>query len=100
MPARSLDQRLAALQRANEVRFGRSQLKKELTAGKRRIEDLLIETPELARSAKAYDLLLAVPKLGRVRVSKLLRRCRISEAKTLGGLSDRQRTELIASLRR
>jgi len=100
VPGRSLDQRLSALQRANEIRLGRSQLKKELAAGRRRIEDLLSEPPELAQSAKIYDLLLAVPKLGQVRVSKLLRHCRISEAKTLGGLSDRQRAELIAALHR
>ena len=98
--ASSLAQRLSALQRANEIRLGRSELKKELAAGSCRIDDVLAETPELARGAKVYDLLLAVPKLGRVRVSKLLRGCRISEAKTLGGLSERQRAELIASLRR
>ena len=100
VPARSLEQRLSALQRANEVRLGRAQLKKELATGSCRIDDLLAETPELARGAKVYDLLLAVPKLGRARVSKLLRHCRISEAKTLGGLSERQRAELIPSLRR
>ena len=99
-PARSLEQRLFALQRANEIRLGRAQLKKELAAGRCRIDDLLVETPALARDAKVYDLLLAVPKLGRARVSKLLRHCRISEAKTLGGLSERQRAELIVALRR
>ena len=100
MPARSLEQRLLALRRANEVRLARAQLKKELAAGTCRIEDILVDAPELARGAKVYDLLLAVPKLGRVRVSTLLRHCQISETKTLGGLSERQRTELIASLRR
>ena len=99
-PARSLDQRLLALRRANEVRLARARLKKELAVGSRRIEDILLEPPELARGAKVHDLLLAVPKLGQVRVSRLLRHCRISETKTLGGLSERQRTELIASLRR
>lgn len=63
------------------MRLGRAQLKKELAAGGRRIEDILVEAPELARGAKVYDLLLAVPKLGRVRVSRLLRHCRISETK-------------------
>lgn len=100
VPARSLEQRLFALQRANEIRLGRSRLTKKLAAGGCRIDDLLAETPELARGAKVYDLLLAVPKLGRVGVSKLLRHCRISETKTLGGLSERQRAELLASLRR
>jgi hypothetical protein len=65
-----------------------------------RIDEVLVEVPELARGAKVYELLLAVPKLGRVRVSRLLRQYRISEAKTLGGLSERQRAELIACLRR
>jgi hypothetical protein len=83
VPARSLDQRLPALKRANEIRLGRSELKKALAAGSYRIDDLLAETPELARGAKVYDLLLAVPKLGRVRVFKRLRHCRISEAKCL-----------------
>lgn len=100
MPAHSLEQRLSALRRANEIRLARALLKKDLAAGRCRIEDLLAEAPELARGAKVYDLLLAVPKLGRVRVSKLMHHCRISETKTLGGLSDRQRAELIASLRR
>jgi hypothetical protein len=100
MPARSLDQRLSALQRANETRFARSQLKKELATGICRIDQLLAEVPELARGAKVSELLLAVPKLGRVRVSRLMRQCRISEAKTLAGLSERQRAELIAYLRR
>jgi len=100
VPARSLEQRLAALRRANEVRVGRAQLKKELAAGGRRIDDLLAEPPELALGAKVYDLLLDVPTLGRARVSRLLRHCRVGEANTLGGLSERQRAELIAYLRR
>lgn len=100
VPARSLEQRLVALRRANEVRLARAQLKKQLAAGSRRIEDILVEAPELVRGARVYDLLLAVPKLGRARVSRLLRHCEISETRTLGGLSERQRSELIASLRR
>jgi hypothetical protein len=40
-----------------------------------------------------------VPKYGRVKVNKLLIQCRISPSKTLGGLSPRQRHELVANLR-
>jgi len=46
-------------------------------------------------TAKVYDMLLAVPRLGRVRASKLLAQCRISQSKTIGGLSERQRGELV-----
>ena len=50
------------------------------------------------QTAKVADLLLAVPKHGPVKVDKLLRRCRIAPAKTIGGLSQRQREELAALL--
>ena len=44
-----------------------------------------------------FDLLLAVPKFGRVKATRLLRASRISEAKTLGGLSER--ADLLSALR-
>jgi hypothetical protein len=44
--------------------------------------------------------LLAVPKYGRVKVNRILTQCRISPSKTVGGLSERQRNELISFLRR
>ena len=43
-------------------------------------------------------MLLAVPKYGRVKVNKVLPVCRISPRKTIGGLSQRQRTELVSML--
>ena len=95
-PARSAEQRLEALRRANEIRTGRAQLKRELATDSVRIEDILAQPPEYARTQKVYELLLALPKYGPERVSRLLRQCRISHAKTLAGLSERQREALIA----
>jgi hypothetical protein len=89
-----------ALQRANEIRTKRAQLKRELKAGQASIHDLLLEPPEFLETAKVFDLLLAVPKYGRVKVNKVLQLCRISPSKTIGGLSPRQRTELVSMLRR
>ena len=45
-------------------------------------------------------MLLAVPKYGRVKVNKMLSQCRIAPSKTIGGLSDRQRSELVTLLSR
>jgi hypothetical protein len=39
-------------------------------------------------------MLLALPKYGRVKATKLANRCRVSPSKTFGGLSERQRMEL------
>src|SRR3954467_5658358 len=99
-PERSLLQRMDALQRANEIRPRRAQLKKDLKAGRVSIQALLLDPPENVLTAQGCDMLLAVPKYGRVKVNKVGVKCRISPSKTIGGLSQRQRTELVGQLRR
>jgi hypothetical protein len=99
-PERSLTQRMEALQRANDVRSRRAKLKMELKAGRQSIHQLLLRPPEYLETAKVFDIMLAVPKYGRVKVNKILTQCRISPSKTIGGLSERQRAELVTLLRR
>ena len=94
-PVRSLDQRMEALKRANDIRVKRAQLKKDLKSGAVSIEQILSNPPEYVSTAKVLDMLMAVPKFGQVKAKRYLNQCRISESKTVGGLSDRQRTELI-----
>jgi hypothetical protein len=91
---------MRALRRANEIRTARAQLKRDLKAGKVKVEQLLSDPPEYVQSAKAFDMIIAVPKYGRVKANKILTQCRISPSKTIGGLSERQRGELVAYLRR
>jgi len=83
-PARSA-QRLEALRKANETRVGRAQLKKELATGTVRIEEILARPPDCAHTERVSVVLLAVPKYGRVRVTHLLTRARISDSKTQPG---------------
>jgi hypothetical protein len=97
-PERSLSQRMDALHRANAIRSQRAQLKKDLKAGRKAIHQILTEPPDYVETAKVFDLLLHVPKYGRVKVNKILAQCRISPSKTIGGLSPRQRSELVALL--
>ena len=99
-PERSLHQRMDALQRANEIRTRRAQLKRDLKGGRVSIHALLLEPPDFLATAKVFDMLLAVPKYGRVKANKVLQTCRISPSKTIGGLSERQRTELVSLLRK
>ena len=44
-PERSLDQRMEALRRANDIRSKRAQLKRDLTANKVNIQTLLMDPP-------------------------------------------------------
>lgn len=99
VPRRTLVQRQEALIRANEIRTERAVFKRDLKAGRKQIHNYLLEPPEWLETAKVFDILLAVPKYGRVKVNKILVQCRLSPSKTIGGMSRRQRTELVSMLR-
>ena len=88
---------MEALKRANDIRSKRAQLKRDLKAGKVKIQTLLLDPPEYVQTAKVIDMLMAVPKYGRVKTNRILNQCRISPSKTIGGLSERQRSELVAA---
>jgi hypothetical protein len=100
-PERTIDQRLTALERANEIRVWRAQLKKDLTAGRTAVAPLLLASPVDDRLAtmKVFDLVIALPRYGRVKANRILRECRVSPSKTIGGLSPRQRRELAQVVR-
>lgn len=92
---RSRDQKMDALALANEIRGKRASLKRDLKSGRVKIHTQIASPPDWLMTAKVMDLLLAVPKIGRVKANKALVQCRISPSKTVGGLSDRQRRELV-----
>jgi hypothetical protein len=56
---------------------------------------LIVNPPEFAASAKVVDLLVSLPKIGQVKAHRILGHARIAPTKTLGGLSSRQRGELL-----
>jgi hypothetical protein len=99
-PERSLDQRMEALRRANDIRSRRAQLKKDLKDGRVSIDAIITQPPEFVMTAKVFDMLMAVPKYGKVKATRFLNHCRIAQGKTIGGLSERQRNELLELLRR
>ncbi len=99
-PTRSASQRESALARANVIRVKRAGLKRDLKSGERFLCDALARPAEWVLTAKVHDLLVCVPGIGGVKAGKLLQQCRISASKTVGGMSERQRTELVALLRR
>jgi hypothetical protein len=97
-PERSQQQRMEALRRANDIRSERARLKEALRTGDVAITEVLSDPPACVATAKVLDLILAVPKYGRVKANKLLERCRVSSSKTVNGLTPRQRKELLDML--
>lgn len=96
--ARSDAQRLQALVRANDVRSRRAQLKRDVFAGDVSAADVLRDPPEWAARMRVVDVLLAQRGWGLTRVRRVMLRLRISDSKTAGGLSPRQRVEVTAVL--
>lgn len=93
-PERSTAQRRDALHRANVIRAYRAELKRDIKAGRKHVLEALVNPPPELLSMKVADLILATPRVGRVKVNKWMNRTRIAAHKTIGGLSRRQRLEL------
>jgi hypothetical protein len=96
----SLERRKIALRQANHVRIRRAKLKQELRTGKVRLEQTLATPADYLAGAQLFDLLVAVPKIGPVKAARLLTIARINPSKTVGELTERQRTHLIQLLSR
>lgn len=103
-PSRSLVQRMEALAHANDIRVRRANFKKQMKAAtkdvsKERTIKTLLDPPTFMHTMKAYDLLLATRGFGKTKANKYLRACTISPSKTIGGMSQRQRSSLVRVLR-
>ena len=95
-PARP--QHLEALSRANEVRLARAELKRSVACGDVSAIDVILESPWEAESMTVADLLMSQRRWGLTRCRKVLGQIPVSETKTIGSLTDRQRRALAVLL--
>lgn len=91
-------QHLRALARANEVRLARAELKRRVADGEVSVADVILECPWEAESMPIADLLTAQRRWGTTRCRKFLRSLHISENRTIGSMTERQRRTLAALL--
>jgi hypothetical protein len=91
-------QRLRALERANEVRLARAELKRSIAEGRISAADVILDCPWEASSWGVGDLLMSQRRWGSTRCRKFLSRNHISEVKQVGSLTERQRRILAAQL--
>jgi hypothetical protein len=92
-------QHLQALQRANAVRLARAELKRRVALGEICAADVIEEPPWEAESMPVSDLLTSQHRWGHARSRRLLQAIPMSENKTIGSMTDRQRQALAALLR-
>jgi len=99
MPTTSPEpQHLRALERANRVRLARAELKRRIAEGEISAGEVIIASPWEADSMPIADVLMSQRRWGGTRCRKFLAMFQISETKTVGTLTQRQRTALAAQL--
>jgi hypothetical protein len=101
MDAATIDsgpQHMLALERANRVRLARAALKRRVAAGDAEAAQIILTCPWETESMSISELLMSQRRWGRTRCRKFLFSIGLSETKTLGTLTERQRVTLAALL--
>lgn len=91
-------QHLQALERANAVRLARADLKRQVAAGEIHVGDVILGSPWEAESMTVADLLTSQRRWGQMRCRRFLQAIPLSESKTIGSMTDRQRHAVAALL--
>jgi hypothetical protein len=91
-------QYMRALERANQVRLARADLKRRVATGEVDVSRVILECPWEAESMAVADLLMSQRRWGQTRCRKFLSQIPMSEKKTIGSMTERQRRTLAAML--
>jgi hypothetical protein len=91
-------QYMRALERANKVRLARAELKRRVALGEIEVAAVILECPWETQSMAVADLLMSQRRWGQTRCRKFLTQISMSEKKTVGSMTDRQRRTLAAML--
>ncbi len=91
-------QHMRALERANKVRLARAGLKRGVAIGEIDVAEVILDCRWETQSMAVGDLLMSQRRWGQTRCRKFLAQIPMSEKKTVGSLTDRQRRTLAAML--
>jgi hypothetical protein len=91
-------QHMRALARANQVRLARAELKRKVADEHVEVADVILECPWEADSMAVADLLMSQRRWGQTRCRRFLAQIPMSEKKTVGSMTERQRHTLAAML--
>ena len=91
-------QHMRALERANKVRLARAELKRRVAGGETSVAEVILDCPWEAESMAVADLLTSQRRWGQTRCRKFLAQLPMSEQKTVGSMTERQRRTLAAML--
>ncbi|HMD57428.1 MAG TPA: hypothetical protein VKG82_08160 [Solirubrobacteraceae bacterium] len=91
-------QYMRALEHANRVRLARAVLKQRVVTGEISVTEVILDCRWEAQSMAVADLLMSQRRWGQTRCRKFLAQIPISEKKTIGSMTERQRHAIAAML--
>ena len=91
-------QHMRALERANKVRLARAELKRRVAFGEIDVAKVIVNCPWETHTMAVFDLLMSQRQWGQTRCRKMLAQLPVSDKKTVGSMTDRQRYALAAML--
>ena len=91
-------QYMRALERANKVRLARAELKRRVATDEIDVAEVILDCPWEAESMAVADLLMSQRRWGQTRCRKFLAQVPMSEKKTVGSMTERQRQTLASML--
>ena len=89
---------MRALEQANRVRLARAELKRQVAESETTAAEIVSACPWEAERMTIADLLMSQHRWGRTRCKRFLASIPMSETKTIGSMTDRQRRALAARL--
>ena len=101
-PQLSSEQRQAASQLAVANRRRRADIKRALKSGDLTLAEVFViaDTEDCVAQMRASDLIAAIPAIGEVKASRIMRQAQIAATRRIRGLGARQRSELLKALAR
>jgi hypothetical protein len=91
-----MSQHLEALQRANTVRHGRAQLKRDIKAGEILVTEILsVEIPDWLMTMRVEELALTIPRFQRRLFQRAMFAADAGLGLAVGALTPRQRSILV-----
>ena len=91
-------QHMRALAQANRVRLARAELKRQVAEGEATVAEIVLGRPWEAESMSIADLLMSQHRWGRTRCRRFLASIPMTETKSIGSMTERQRNELARRL--
>jgi len=97
LPPMSDEQRALALEKASAARRQRAEIKALLKTGSLTLAEVLdrAETDDIVAGTKVYPLLASMPRMGKIKATRLMEELGIPDNRKIRGLGPRQRESLL-----